>query len=159
MGISRLWSSWTWFDIPGKRIIYSELELPRHGHGSTSKVGEHESHQSGERPPITRVQTVEAEANQTWSLELPRYGPGLGSKAEPSETKWSSITRKGTLQTALGRSAKAFASAVAAIAKDNMESHPGTDNSGSNTGIHGAYHHAVQQVEEYIGQATALSQS
>lgn len=69
---------------------------------------------------------VEAEAklrafdkHQTRSLELPRHGHGSTSKAEESsETKRSSITRKRTLENAFGGSAKAFGSAVAAIAKD-----------------------------------------
>lgn len=77
--------------------------------------------------------------HQAWSLELPRHGRGSTSEAkESSETKRPSMTRKRTLETAFGGSAEAFASAVAAIAKDYMESHPGPDNSGSNTGIHGA---------------------
>ena len=64
-------------------------------------------------------------------------GAGTDAK-ESSGTKRSSMTRKRSLQTAFGGSAEAFASAVAAIAKDYMESHPGPDSSGSNTGIHGA---------------------
>ena len=48
------------------------------------------------------------------------------------------MKRKRSLETAFGGSAEAFASAVAAIAKDYMESYSGPDNSGSNTRIHGA---------------------
>ena len=65
--------------------------------------------------------------HQAWSLELPRHGHVSASKAEESsETKRFSITRK---------SAESFGSVVAAIAKDYIDSYPGLDNSGSNTGI------------------------
>lgn len=79
------------------------------------------------------------EKHLAWSLELPRYGYGSTSNANKSlETKKSSSTRKRTFETAFGGSAKTFGRAVAAIAKDYMKSYPGPDNSGSNTGIHGA---------------------
>lgn len=79
------------------------------------------------------------EKHLAWSLELPRHGYGSTSNAnKSSETKKSSSTRKRTLETAFGGSAKTFGRAVAAIATDYMKSYPGPDNSGSNTGIHGA---------------------
>ena len=60
--------------------------------------------------------------HQAWSLELPRQVRSSTSDAkESSETTQSSMTRKRTLVTAFGGSAEAFASAVAAIAKDYME--------------------------------------
>lgn len=64
-------------------------------------------------------------------------GAGTDAK-ESSEIKRSSMTRKRSLENAIGGSAEAFASAGAAIAKDYMESHRGPDDSGSNTEIHGA---------------------
>lgn len=75
--------------------------------------------------------------HQAWSLELPRHRHGSASE-ESSETKRLSMNRKRTLNTTFGGSAKSFGSAVAAIAKDYMDSYPGPDNSGSNIGIHGA---------------------
>ena len=77
--------------------------------------------------------------HQAWDLELPRHRHSSAFKAEESpETKRISMTRKRTLDTAFGESAKSFGSAVAAIAKDYIDSYPGPDNSGSNTGIDGA---------------------